>query len=485
MDVEREVENARYAQLGFVLKAYRRAFQDENGRTGISQEELLRRMGAVDDAVNERFSHATVSRWEAGTTRPTVERLRTIGKALDLSNTEVAGLILLAGLAPTVDAAETEAAGLQAAAVAPTREQAPDPQPAESTGRRDDIPPPERSVSLMAALRVMGLRFAVFVLFVVGVGQTFAGLGWDSTWMPVVYVCISIALVMAMAFIFPDRDANLRDFYWVSVFFVMAVPSLQFAPIKMDQFGFYAIGDIAGTHVPFMLCLLVSFATATLCALMFQLLRHWQESRRKPDDNPVVVAALTVLPPIAAAYALVLALSNVSIWIQSAVVMWMLACVFTGHLLLRDPTVSPSQSQRRFLLSATFTIAMVGTTVGFLTIIAIYVSPESPRVLPDHNLFVSWEIDFEERGLTRAEALDRLNLGYMSHATFLFIYLTFVVGGSLLTAVYRMAGGDSAGPDAVHAEVDAFAPTPSSAEVRSIPERRHVRRWPILAQTRK
>ena len=484
MDVEREVESARYIQLGFVLKAYRRAFQDENGRTGISQEELLRRMGAVDDAVNERFSHATVSRWEAGTTRPTVERLRTIGKALNLSNTEVAGLILLAGLAPTVDVAETEAAGLQAAAVTPTREQTPGPQPAERSAVQPDISSPERSGWLIRALRVMALRFVVFALFVVGIGQTFAGLGWDSTWMPVFYVCISVALVMVMGLIFPDRDADPRDFYWVSLFFVLAVPSLQFAPIQMDQFGFYVIGDLAGTHVPFMLCLLVSFAMATLCALMFQLLRHWKESRVRPDDNPVVAAALIVLPPVAVAYALVLALSNVSIWIQSAVVMWVLACVFTGIIVFRDPTVNPSQSQRRFLLQATFTTAIVGTTLGLLTIVAIYASPESPRVLPDHNLFVSWEIDFEERGFTRAEAIDRLNLGYMAHAMFLFIYMTFFVGGSLLTTLFRMAGGDSAGPDAAYAEVDAFAPTSTGGEVRSIAERRHVRRWPILAQTR-
>lgn len=67
----------------------------------------------------------------------------------------------------------------------------------------------------------------------------------------------------------------------------------------------------------------------------------------------------------------------------------------------------------------------------------------SPVVLPDHNLLGSWEIDFGELDVTRDEALDRLNVGYMWHAMALFAYMAFVVGCSLIVAVYRMGeGGD-------------------------------------------
>ena len=62
-------------------------------------------------------------------------------------------------------------------------------------------------------------------------------------------------------------------------------------------------------------------------------------------------------------------------------------------------------------------------------------------VLPDHSLLGSWEIDFGELGITREQALDRLNVGYMWHAMSLFAYMAFVVGGSLIVAVYRMGGG--------------------------------------------
>ena len=82
------------------MRSYRESFALGTGRRGLSQAELLRRMGEVDDAYETRYSHGTVSRWESGSTRPSVDRLRVFGMALNLSETEVAGLILLAGLAP-------------------------------------------------------------------------------------------------------------------------------------------------------------------------------------------------------------------------------------------------------------------------------------------------------------------------------------------------------------------------------------------------
>ena len=72
--------------------------------------------------------------------------------------------------------------------------------------------------------------------------------------------------------------------------------------------------------------------------------------------------------------------------------------------------------------------------------LAIYLSPDLPRVLPDHNLLRSWEIDFAELGLSREEALDGLNLGYMLHAIWVFAFMFFVVGGRLIVSIYRIDG---------------------------------------------
>ena len=70
--------------------------------------------------------------------------------------------------------------------------------------------------------------------------------------------------------------------------------------------------------------------------------------------------------------------------------------------------------------------------------LAIYLSPDLPRVLPDYNLLRSWQIDFARLGLTQEVALDGLNLGYMWHAIWVFSYMFFVVGGRLIVSIYRI-----------------------------------------------
>lgn len=96
----RNPEKPRDAQVGFLMRAYRESFPTEDGRYGISQNELLRLMTAVDPYYDMRSSHGTVSRWESGYTQPTGERLEVFGRALSLSEKEIEGLILLAGLDP-------------------------------------------------------------------------------------------------------------------------------------------------------------------------------------------------------------------------------------------------------------------------------------------------------------------------------------------------------------------------------------------------
>ena len=87
------------------MRAYRESFPREDGRRGLTREELLRPMGEVNVEYAERFSHATVSRWESGGTRPTVARLKVFGKALNLSPSDMAGLMVMAAVAPDYQAA--------------------------------------------------------------------------------------------------------------------------------------------------------------------------------------------------------------------------------------------------------------------------------------------------------------------------------------------------------------------------------------------
>ena len=102
-----EQERIRAAQVGLLMRAYRESFPREDGRRGITQTELLRRMGYVEPEYARRTSHGAVSRWESGVTPLTAERIETFGKALNLSDEEIEGLSLLAGLDPSYQESRT------------------------------------------------------------------------------------------------------------------------------------------------------------------------------------------------------------------------------------------------------------------------------------------------------------------------------------------------------------------------------------------
>ncbi len=258
--------------------------------------------------------------------------------------------------------------------------------------------------------------------------------------MPTACVAFALGIVLAQGFLLPDRDAGLREFFWVSLFFLLTTPLLQFGPIYMDHYNFHAIGSLAGTQIPYVLALLVNLVIASAAGLAFQLLWRWQYSGERRSSSALTRAASVALPPVLAVYAAVVVITNISVSIQLAVLLPVLAAVFTGLLVLRDPAVNPDERDRLFLLWTVMAVAIVSTTVGMVVIMAIYLSPDMPSVLPDHNLLRSWEIDFARLGFTREEALDRLNLGYVWHAIWVFAYMVFVVGGSLIISIYRIDG---------------------------------------------
>ena len=54
---ERDVQRARAAQVGLLMRSYRESFSPGGGRRGLTQEALLERMGSVDSGYAERHSH--------------------------------------------------------------------------------------------------------------------------------------------------------------------------------------------------------------------------------------------------------------------------------------------------------------------------------------------------------------------------------------------------------------------------------------------
>ncbi len=448
MTAEIDEQRLRAAQAGFAMKAYRESFLSEDGQRGLSQEALLRLMASIDDEYAERFSHATVSRWESGATRPTVHRLQVFGLALGLSSTEVAGLILLAGLAPDLQTASFMA-------INGGSNQGPGYEPIP--GERDVLAGPgaaggRASTTVIPPLmgwRFVSLRCLLLGALIVGVGYAFSFLDWSNIWLPVVYVGLVTGMVLVQGVLFPDRTVvTLREFFWSTLFFVLSTPLLQFAPLGMDHYGFYTVGDSAGTYLPYMLALLVNLALASSAGLMSQFLWRWHYLHHGSEGSVLRRSVWAVLAPIGFVYAVVLAISNASVWIQFGVLMPVVALLFIALLVVQEPSTNPSERDRQFLLSTTLVVAVVSTVLGLLTVLAVYVSPDLPMVLPDHNLFNSWEIDFARLGFSREEALDRLNLGYTWHAAALFAYIGFVVGGNLIVAIYRLGDGNRSRSDA-------------------------------------
>lgn len=445
---ERNAQRLRAAQLGFFMRAYRESFVDEGGRRGLTQDELLHRMAQVNPEYVDRHSHATVSRWETGSTRVTASRLQTFGGALNLSETEIEGLMLLAGLAPdTVTASSAETAfevegdqveGDVASAGIETAPSSGEPDAGKGPSR-DSIPS-----LLRDAGRFLLSRCAPLGLCIVGLGLVLAIFGQNDAWVPIVYVVVAVGFALVQAVVLPDDNVPLRGFLWVSLFFVLSTPLLQFSPIGMDHYNFHAVGGLYGTPIPFLLALLVNLFLATGAALMFQLLMSRIQFGNGGYPDAFRRAALTALPPVALVYLTVVVISNASVWIQLAGVMPVLGMVYTILLVLRDPSVHPSERDQRMLFPALLSIGIVATVLGVVIIVLVYLTPGVPAVLPDHNLLRSWELDFTQLGYTRAEALDRLNIGYMWHAMFLFAYMVSVVGGTLIVSIYRMNGGDGA-----------------------------------------
>ena len=424
---DRDLQRSRSAQVGILMKAYREAFSTGSGNRGLTQEELLRRMAMVDNQYADRSSHTMVSRWESGVTRPSQKRLEVFGKALNLSGDEMDGLMTLAGFESGI-VAEPERPQTES-------ESSPDPSPMVGSG------PP---TSILASLGIKdALRFAIFGCLLPGMcivasGYLLSSAGLMDPWVPIVYVVSIMGLMLAYKFIRMRGTHDLREFLSVSLFFLLSTQLLQSALTRMDNYGFYTLGEFAVKPFPYMLALTVNLVISSAAAVVFHPLWNWQYGSSRGAADPLRRAIAVVVPPVALAYLCVLVLSNIAVWIQFGMQVAAVSAVFIVLLLLRDPAVNPPERDRRFLLYATVAATITLTTLGAATMLAVYLAPGLPSVLPDHNLLHSWDIDFATLGYPPEEAMERLNVGYLWQAMCTYVYMVLVVGGRLISAMYRL-----------------------------------------------
>ena len=454
MIAQRDARWSRAAQVGMLMRAYRETFPVEDGKRGLTQAGLLQRMSEINGQYARKYSHVTVSRWESGTTLPTVERLHDFGKALNLAQVEIEGLMNLAGFREAASVGSADAlggwtgSGDGITANQDTRCQATSAGDAAATSQHDGRVG-DRGLGFLAPDMGSIIRYLAYKCVLMGVGiavvgYALAAFGWDNTWMPVGYVVAVMCLVTAPGLLFRRRPHDLGEFYSTTVFFLLSTFLLQSSSVRMDHYGLYTMGDFGGTHIPFLLALEVNLALAAIAGLVFHLLRQWHYSGDQGRSNALRRAVAVALPPTLFAYACILVISNITLWVQLVMVLPALAGVFMVLLVLRDPTVRPNRRDRRLALRTAVALLAVMGPMGAAVVVVVYLAPDMPSVLPDHNSWTSWEIDFSQLGYPKEEALERLNRGYLWHGLATFFYLVVVVAGVLITSLCRMGRGGPA-----------------------------------------
>ena len=280
--------------------------------------------------------------------------------------------------------------------------------------------------------------------------------------MPIAYIAAVMGARLLGACLRLSRPYDLCEFLCVSLFVLLATPLPQSAALDMDHDGFSSISTLMGTPMPYMLALLVNLVLSTIAGAAFLALWNWQYGTSRTVAHPVRRAALVASLPVALVYVAMAVATYMGFLLQLGVVFAVLvgACIIL--LLIRDPTISPDERDRRFLLWAILVVGMALTTIGAGAMMAIFPTPNLPGMLPDHNLLYSWNIDYEALDWTPEEALRRFNMGYLWHSATIFICMVFVVGGNLITATYRW------GSDPPHYR-SARAPAPNPGAITVTP----------------
>ena len=422
MSLSIDSRRQRARQVGRLMQSYRLERKGK-GRSGrLSQTGLLALMGRIKPEYGD-YSHSTVARWESGETLPTRERLEVFGAALDLPRTEIDGLIALAGLDPVPEsAAETGARGSEGTA---------------------DVP--ETPSYAWEAIKFSLSRFFVPGLLTAGVGYYLASLGWNAFWVLMTYVSAVIGLVLFGAFLRIRRKDNLRELYFTSVFVLLSTPMFQATLTRMDPYGFYSIEGIAGTPIPFLLAFLVNLCLALVAGLMFDYLWKVQYTDVGTTNKRTYARAhWAVLPPLAVVYFCALAFGSTQTWIYLTIVFPMLDAVFTTLAVLREKGVSLDEWTRKFMLGAGVAVLVALSLLGGAATIFFYQEP-SLLAVPDHNLFRSWELDFNALGYPADELEERLRMGTVWTAMASLGFIVVFIGGHFLATIHRSGGGDLPG----------------------------------------
>ena len=270
--------------------------------------------------------------------------------------------------------------------------------------------------------------------YITGAGLVLALLGWNYTWMLTLYVFLAIGLVLVQALMrIPSND--FRDLYFASVFILLSIPLFQAPFLRMDPYGFFTIGNLTNTPVPYLLALLVNLIMALVAGLLFDLLQRWRYStHRDGEKQPFRRVAWGTVPPLLFVFVCGLGISSIGVLIYLLSMLPVLAGVLTALLVLREQNATLSDRDRKILLWAGAALTVILVSLNGAAIVAGHLLP-GLLSLPEGGLFNSWNIDYSALEYPPRELGDRLRLGALWTSLASLAYMVVAVAVYLVSSV--------------------------------------------------
>ena len=417
-------------RLGGLLRLYRRGF---GGGGGVSRGALIERLAERDSAY-AGLDESSLSRWENGERRPPRGFLADFAGALRLSRPETEALMALAGYAPS--GADEEAAELLALAHG-VYAQAQRARPADGAAAADSpSPTTERGKMDAATLAKETFRRAAGPgIYASAVAYALNAMGLDGAVVQASYSAAALAIVGGQGVLRWRRADATSELFFISLFFVLNASLLMFSITRMDHFGFFSLVPWGGEWTFLLLTFFAHLALALAASLAFDALRIRMYSANGPR-SAFARALWTALPPCLFVFGNMLVFINEGGWFFHLVSLGVTFGAFAAILAFQDGNAALSEWDAKMSLVAAVAVIALLCAIGSAGTIVAYLSP-SPLAFPDHNLFMSWEVDYARVGYPPEETLERYRLGVALMATAVIAYLATALGGYLIAAIYR------------------------------------------------
>ena len=418
-----------------------RSYRDDGRRNGrrLTQDGLLDLMVERGEESAAYWDRSMISNWERGVRHPPREFLVAFGRALDVPQTEMDRMLILAGY-ESLDEEEGRAALLAAAQAIESQ--------VESLEQRvrglvDSVAPQKAPVDASAVAKEAMWRLAPAGAYALVVGFILNALGQNGTLALLAYTVVALGIVVgqwALRWLNPERARtehdNIVDLFFISLFFTSNTSVLIGALTKADHFGFYTIEAFTNTPMPFLFATLAHLVISLIASVMFSVL--WRRQFGTGNVGSTFSRAVWItLPPLLFAYVSIVVFTNLGVWMSFSVLYGILFGTFTTIVALNDPEMSLGDAD--FFLKAAIVVITLLTVFGVIAVMIGYLEPHVLVTVSEYRIIPLRQISAEELGYTPEQGLQYLRIGGTWMALANIVYLVTVVGGYLLVTIRRSA----------------------------------------------